>query len=240
MENIIGFSTGSLYKLGLPLIEKVKLISKAGCRAIEFMFLIPEQLDDWSSLQENDIKFIRENFDYVSLHAPVEGVVLRINDSETDKILDRLSEISRDVDAKLVTFHADTIGDVDAIKKLSFPISVENLTDREGETRTLEEMNKFLEELPSASVTFDTAHAFNTDSSGKLARDLVNGLGQKIVQAHISGVKSGKNHILYHTSDNDSHFPIIKSLKCPLIHEGVIERPKQVKAELSYIREKLR
>lgn len=235
----IGFSTGSLSKLDLSLVDSVRKIADAGCAALELMFFTPEELEAWDTLRDEDSALIKEEFAYVSLHAPAKGISFKKGDEKAIQILSRLGDIVQAVGAQSVTFHADVLAEADILQHQSFTTSFENLTDRQGVARNVSEMQELFQRVSDARMTFDINHAFDEDPTGNLARDLVQKFRDRIVQLHISGLRSDQHHTLYSASESDAHFEIIRQFAVPLIHEGYIEEISQMRDELRYIEERL-
>lgn len=236
----LGFSTGSLSRLRLSLVDSVRKIADSGCTALELMFFTPEEIDGWETVREKDIALIKEKFSYVSLHAPARGISFKKSDEKAMRILLRLGDIVQAVGAQTVTFHADVLAGPDSLQHQPFTASLENLTERQGVARTVAEMQELFGKLPNARMTLDVNHAFDEDPSGNLARDLAQKFQDRIAQLHISGLRPDQHHTLYFTSESDAHFHIIRQFSVPLIHEGYIKDVAQMQEELRYIEARLR
>lgn len=256
---IIGFCTGSLYKLINSTKESIGLIKASGANAIELCGGHKERFDadkeNFMLLEKQDL----ENFEHVSLHAPW-GISYAKN-SQTHKLLTDIKRIHDRLDFDLIIFHPDIIKDFSIFLQYSFPIAFENMDKRKRDMRTPEELEKIFQNNEFGFV-LDLTHAYMNDSTMNLAEKLIDKFADRIKEVHcsgyyakvIGGVYEGTHSPAFLERDfwqRDYNLPNEKILsplsalckKCPIIIESIFpkETPRKeivasLKKELEYIK----
>ena len=196
---ILGFGTGSLYKLVDPASKEViEVIKKTGSTAIELCGVLKKRFDE--SEEHNFFNFDSEDFEgfeYVSLHAPVDTTYN--NDFETKRLLDTIDGLCKRLPITLVVFHPNNVKDFSVFDGYDFPIAFENMDLRKGTMLQPEEFKEIFSN-PRYGFVLDVTHAYTNDQTGGLARELINHYRPKIKQIHCSGY-------FVHGEDEQQHFP---------------------------------
>lgn len=179
----IGFTTGSLYRSDIPFDERIRLYDSLGADAIELSFATPSQLFDYnlSKQSKQDIK----KFASISIHAPWKEV--RYNsDSKTPEIINKLRELCNQLPVEGLVLHPDTIDDFEILDQSGLPFLLENM-DRRKSYGTHPEQFRELKRKYNFGFVLDVEHAYEHDSSMKLARELIEAMGDRLKHMHVSG-----------------------------------------------------
>ena len=232
----IGFATGSLYRTEIPFDERIKLYYSLGADAIELSFATPNQLFDYhlSEQAKNNI----EKFASVSIHAPWKEVRYWDN-SETQKIIDKLRTLCSKLPVEGLVLHPDTIDNFEILDQSGLPFLLENM-DRRKSYGTHPEQFRELKRKYNFGFVLDIQHAYEHDSSMQLAKELIDVMGNKLKHMHISGYSESEIHVPTHCAVNKKEITEIlrMGLNVPIILEGILLEDIQnsIKKELEYIR----
>ena len=152
-------------------------------------------------------------FRYVSVHAPVKGVVAA--DAEQAAELARLP-----FGVRTIVVHPDLIGDPAPYRALGGRVVIENMDDRKAGGRFVDELAPLFAELPEAGFCLDIAHAHTHDPSMALARELLDAFRGRLRQVHLSSIREGSHVSL--TADDEALFaPLLGRCRdVPWILEG--------------------
>jgi hypothetical protein len=93
-----------------------------------------------------------------------------------------------------VVVHPDVIFTPALWATLGPSLLVENMDKRKPVGRTLGEMRDVFEHLPEAGFCFDAGHARQVDPSMIGAWELLNGLGDRLREVHLSEVNTSSRH----------------------------------------------
>ncbi|HQR07229.1 MAG TPA: hypothetical protein PLN21_10425 [Gemmatales bacterium] len=196
----LGFSTGSLSPGNAR--QALAMLSRHATTAIELSALRANELDevlevvttsDWSA------------FYYVSFHAPS-----KFNGITEAEVLRKLKPI---IDRRWpIIVHPDVITDWATWHKLGAFVTIENMDGRKPNGRTVEELSPIFAKLPQAKFCFDIGHAAQIDPSMKLAGELIDAFGDRLIEVHLSVVDDAFSHQPL-TMDSIKHFtPVLKRL----------------------------
>jgi sugar phosphate isomerase/epimerase len=92
-----------------------------------------------------------------------------------------------------IVTHPETIEDAAAYRVLGSRLVIENMDARKSSGRTWEELAPLFEQLPQAGFCFDIAHAWSVDPEMGLAHELLDRLGTRLRQVHLSSLRDGKH-----------------------------------------------
>lgn len=232
----IGFSTGSLHRAMIPFEERIRLYSSSGADAIELGFATPIDLLDYqlSVQSKKDIKEFRS----VSIHAPWKGVRYGLGE-DTRKLIDKLAYLCDELPISGIVLHPDRIDDFDMIDRLGLPFLLENMDIRKSYAIHPAQFKEFANRYQFGFV-LDVQHAYEHDSSMKLAREFIETMGGRLKHMHVSGNNLSEIHVPVFQSDNkESILEILKlRIDVPKIFEGIILGDFQnvVRQELMLIR----
>lgn len=179
---MIGFSTGSIAKGNFH--AAIEALTANEVKAVELSALRESELSELLSyVKDNDFSY----FNYVSFHAPSKLT----NFSETELVAKLLDVAKRSFP---IIVHPDIITTPMLWQKLGSNLLIENMDGRKSIGRTAIEMAKVLESLPEAGICFDIAHAKQVDPSMTEAAMIIQQLGSRIKQIHLSDIDSYSVH----------------------------------------------
>jgi hypothetical protein len=196
----LGFSTGSLSPGNAR--QALSMLSRQATTAIELSALRANELDevlnvitstDWSA------------FHYVSSHAPS-----KFNGITEAEVLRKLKPI---IERRWpIIVHPDVITDWAAWHKLGALVTIENMDGRKPSGRTVAELETIFAQLPMAKFCFDIGHAAQIDPTMKLAGDLVDAFGDRLVEVHLSVVNDAFGHQPLTMESMRQFVPVMKRL----------------------------
>jgi endonuclease IV len=233
----IGFSTGCLYKLGFPCNEMLKAYSSFSVDAVELSFSRADTLTKFNPSKYfiNQVKA----YNYISIHASWREIRYGKNE-ETKNVISKLTELCDNLNIAGIVIHPDSVDDFSILEKSSLPFLMENMDIRKKFGFKPEEFETLKKDY-SFGFVLDTEHAYEHDSSMKLAEELINTMGDRLRHLHVSGQDfKSKYHSLVYKADNKSEISKIlrKSSDVPWILEGVLSQnfEEEIKKELEFLR----
>lgn len=220
----IGFSTGALakgnFRQGLGMLEHEH------AEAVELSALRASELVDLLADVTQRLDKLRDQFRYVSVHAPTDCL-------DEQRLVGQLEEIAtRGVS---VVVHPDVMRNLAVWKRLGGMLCIENMDSRKKTGRTAAELRPFFQALPDAKLCFDVGHARQIDSTMCEARRILAEFGDRLGQVHMSEVNGRGEHFSMSLTAKRSFqalaelltgVPVI--LESPVTREGV--RPELTKA----------
>ena len=190
---VVAISTGCCYDLKFTQqLEAIQFIKKYPVDGIELLFASPKDLFNF--------KFDEKAFDvlkslkFVSIHMPFREVIYT-NDSQTRELMNKVTNLAKQVNTQYLVFHPTVIKDFDSIRT-SIPVCIENM-NRKAENDgycTVNEIQTILEEHPFLGVVLDIAHALG---NGINPTDFLT-LKNKIRGIHLSGQWIKKGNLKEH------------------------------------------
>ena len=178
----IGFSTGAL-ALG-DAARALGMLAGSRTTAVELSALrLPELAPLLALLPTLDLSA----FEYVSVHAPS-----RYDAAEEKLVVDALAAVVPF--GWPIVVHPDTIHDFGAWRSLGALVAIENMDQRKPVGRTARELEGIFKKLPEARFCFDIGHAQQIDRTMGEAYFLVQELGPRLAQLHVSEVDALSRH----------------------------------------------
>jgi hypothetical protein len=232
----IGFSTGSLYRSGIPFDERVKLYHRLGADAIELSFSTPDWLLKYQ-LTKDKINNIGK-FDFISIHAPWknekgDGSII------TGKVIEKLRLFCSNLNVSGIVVHPHTVGDFAVLEETGLPFLIENMDGRKKDWISPIQFSEFKKRY-SLGFVLDVQHAYEHDPSMELAMDLIGVMGDRLGHMHVSGCTSSEIHFPVFSAENQAAINKILGLKMdvPKILEGILTGnvDETIRHELDYIR----
>jgi len=178
----IGFSTGALaygdFRKGLSILrsEKIGVVELSALRYSELAPLI-------ESLDTLDMS----GFTYVAVHAPSQ--IAESNESDSVELLTKVTNRGWPI-----ILHPDVIHNFTLWTRFENRLLIENMDKRKSTGRTASELNLIFEKLPSASLCFDLGHARQVDPTMSEAVMILDRLGSRLRQLHVSEVNTQSTH----------------------------------------------
>ena len=160
MNNPISISTGFAHRLTDDKNRMIEIASNFALDGVEIILPEPDGLFSFE-LAKGNIDRLKK-FAYVSIHAP--GHALS-EDPISHRILDKISVIQKQVNAKNIIFHPTQIMDYGVFNQYNFSILLENEDWRKTVYKTPREFETLFKEHPSFGFNFDFAHALTVDPS---------------------------------------------------------------------------
>lgn len=234
MKRKIGFSHGVLFKLlDVNKQENIKLLEECGSNAIEINCHRDNEVFSLNSL----LPYVK-NFEYKSLHAPVN--IRYGNDDKTRILLRGLEDFYYKCGAELIVIHPDLVDNWSVFNEFNMKLAVENMDDRKKNFKNLNDLKNFFDKHPNWFLVLDVGHANSNDKTMILAKELIESFNERIVEIHLSGYE--KFHDPLHRTRQIEIIDYCKKLSTPIIIESVFEPSdglEGIKKEFNYILENL-
>lgn len=141
-------------------------------------------------------------FRYVSVHAPVKQRAM-----PEDELVARLAALPAYVASIVV--HPDVIEDPALYRRLGRRAVVENMDDRKATGRTFGELAELMEILPAAGLCLDVAHVASVDPGMSVGHELLDELGGRLRQVHLSSLVDG-SHAPLSARDAERFRPLLR------------------------------
>ncbi len=232
----VGFTTGSLYRSGLSLNDRIKLYLSAGADAIELGFSTPNELLAYE-LTEAAARAIKQ-FKHISIHAPSKEVRYGSN-SDTRKIIEKLKFLCSRLLITGIVVHPDAIDDFELLEQSGLPFLLENMDKRKA-YGTHPEHFRELKEKYNFGFVLDAEHAYEHDPSMQLAREFIEVMGGRLKHMHVSGCSQSEIHVpTFRAVNKRAITEILKmGLNVPKILEGALleEIQNSITRELEFVR----
>lgn len=208
----IGFSTGALakgdFKLGVTLQHgsQINAVELSALRENE----LPSLAAGWKALN-------LDQFGYVSVHAP--SKLAHSNDAE---VLSGLHDLPGHWP---VIAHPEILRDDDGWRQFGDRLCIENMDNRKGSGRTVEELRPLFERFPKAGFCLDLGHARQIDPTMATALRMLREFKSRLVQIHVSEVGPHGEHLplsslaVFEFGLIARHIPA----HCPIIIESVVD-----------------
>lgn len=142
-------------------------------------------------------------FRHVSVHGPSKGW-----DGSPDELAALLTELPDCVEG--IVMHPETLGDVRAFASLGARLRLENMDPRKPHARNAAELAPYFDALPAAHLCFDIAHAQLHDPAMRLAHELVDVLGDRLAEVHISSIEPSGLHVPLRPEDAEAFLPVLE------------------------------
>jgi len=155
-----------------------------------------------------------DGFDRVSLHAPIWA-------EAPARLVDAIAGLPLDGD---VIFHPDAWADERALDRLGARVVFENMDVGKRSGRTVEDLSRVFAGHIDAGFCLDVAHVWTNDPSLRLGHDLLDALGDRLRQLHVSGIERDGSHRPTTQADLELYRPLLERCEAvPWILETVIE-----------------
>jgi hypothetical protein len=178
----VGFSTGALargdFRRALQMLagKNVSAVELSALRQDELMPLVMQ-------LGELDLT----SFDYISFHAPSS-----IEQSFELKALELLEEVAARKWPIIV--HPDAMHTPSDWSRLGECLCIENMDKRKAVGQTAQDLKRYFDLLPKASLCFDIGHARQVDPTMSEAAAILRSFRGRIRQLHVSEVNTQSKH----------------------------------------------
>ncbi|MFA6064937.1 MAG: hypothetical protein WCW44_00075 [archaeon] len=213
---VVAVSTGCCYDLKLGKLESIHFLEKYPIDGVELLFADPEQLHNFS-LDDQARKFLK-GLKFVSIHMPFENITYSDN-QDTKALIKIANQLAKQVNAKYLLFHPQTIQDFNSIKNQT-QVCIENMNKKIVGYNTPQQIEETLTIYPFVGFVLDIAHALGNQLN---PNDF---LKLKPKAIHVSGQWNKKGILKEHgfiTQGTKEQLELIKpilQLKIPKIIES--------------------
>jgi hypothetical protein len=142
-------------------------------------------------------------FAHVSVHGPSKGW-----QGTPAALAAALAGLPAQIDG--IVMHPETLGDAAPFAQLGERLRLENMDTRKDDARTVEELARHFAALPAARFCFDVAHAQLHDPTMGLAHALLDAFGERLVEVHVSSIRSDGEHVALRAEDADAFAPVLE------------------------------
>jgi hypothetical protein len=158
-------------------------------------------------------------FDFVSIHAPS-----RFAEDEEQNVIDLLHKPAKE--GLPIVVHPDVMFQPIRWAVLGTNLLIENMDKRKPIGRTVRELGKFFDALPSARFCFDVGHARQVDPTMTEAALLLNHFGNRLAEVHMSEVNTASHHDPLSFSAVSAFSSVLQSIpeSVPVILESLIDQ----------------
>jgi hypothetical protein len=234
-KNIIGFSTGDLYRSKMSTLEMAELFYSVGANAIELSFATPAKL--FKAEKSGRLIKLVKKFDYITLHASWKELTYG-PDETTKKVLAELRLFCNELPIRSIVMHPDIVKDFKILADSGLPFAIENMDNRKKFGINAADF-KTIKKLGDFNYVIDLQHVYDHDHGMKLASELIKVMGKKISHYHVSGYTKDEIHVPVHLASNREEIAncLKKMPRAPIILEGLIasDAKKVAKKELEFI-----
>jgi hypothetical protein len=224
---LLGFSTGCLHKTHDRLASTTfDIFRNLGANAIEIMW---HEGEEYPRLLDIDPRSL-ECFKYVSIHTPS---FERFSDAEIVKMLEALAKAHERIGFRSVVLHPYETMKWAIFRQFDLPFMIENMDWRK-------DFGKYVESLEDIFMKFDVPmvldvnHCYTNDPSMRLAYEMVDTLGRRIREIHVSGFE--QFHEPIHRTQQTEILEAIPNRNIPIIIESGCDGIEEAKNELAYVR----
>jgi len=155
---VVAISAGACLDLKLNRNDSIRFIQKYSQKigGIEIGFGSWEEVLNYT-LEEDTLKFVK-SLEFKSIHMPVSNNKYD-NNIESKKVLGKVSELAKEINANYLVFHPNNIKDY-SVLDYGLKNCIENLNTKEYNKgfQTVQEMKKVLEENKGLGLILDTCH----------------------------------------------------------------------------------
>lgn len=153
-------------------------------------------------------------FRYLAVHAPTKHL-----EADDSALVAELSKLSEAVDT--IIFHPDALRQPSAFRVLGHRAVLENMDARKDGGRFVEELAAAFAELPEAGFCLDVAHVSSLDPSMGLGHELLDALGHRLRQVHLSSLDPDSHHVPLTRDDAARFAPVLERCgQVPIIMEA--------------------
>ena len=172
-------------------------------------------------------------FEYVSFHAP--SSMAREFEQEALLLLRRVAEMGWPI-----IVHPDAMYSAEEWACLGDRLYLENMDKRKPIGQTADDLAKFFEILPNASLCFDIGHARQVDPTMSEASAILSRFVDRIQQLHVSEVNSQSRHdrLTYESVLAFQRVSHLLPTDAPVIVESRVEE-REIEEEIDRVRQTL-
>jgi hypothetical protein len=212
MEPNYGIGTGSYVDERDDWQQAVQRARSEGWPFLELTAVVEPLLSTLPAFLERHGDLL-DGFDRVSLHAPIRA-------ESPGRMVDAIAGLPLDGD---VIFHPDAWAGERTLDRLGTRVVFENMDIGKRFGKDIDDLRGVFAEHPHAGFCLDVAHVWTNDPSLRLGHDLLDGLGDRLRQLHVSGIERDGAHRPTTDADFEFYRPLLaRCTGVPWILEAVI------------------
>lgn len=224
---MLGASTGAIAKddftHAIDIMNKIDALT-----AIEISFLKTTGEKLKSFIAGIKQLYLRK-YKYISIHAPT--TLPDFSEKQLAVILQVFA-----VNCWNIVIHPNLLTDFGMWKDFGKMLCVENMDSRKPPCQTAESMERFLENLPEASICLDIAHARQIDPTLIEILRITDTFGDRIKQVHISELNyEGRHTTISDSCANDYNYIAERIKHLPQIIESPVKNETELLNEIDII-----
>lgn len=209
MEANYGIATGAYLDERDEWPASIARARREGWRSIELTAVGPHGAQNFEEIARLDQELLHP-FERVSVHAPTHSVSPA-----------RIATIELEFDLVL---HPDVYGEAQDLLALGPRAVFENMDIAKSFGRTTEDMVLVFQRFPHAGFCLDVSHVWTNDPSLALGHDLLDALGGRLRQVHVSGIEPDGTHRETTHADLELYAPLLERCRnVPWLLETVLQ-----------------
>jgi sugar phosphate isomerase/epimerase len=223
MSRPIGFSTGAIAKG-----DYRKALQQLGDLRVPVVELSALRMAELEPLVQEMPRLDLASFRFVSFHAPS-----RFAPEEERRVVERVRQVAA-MEIPVVV-HPDVICDFAEWQVFEELLLIENMDRRKKTGATAAELEAIFSKLPAARFCFDIGHARQIDPTMAEARRILEIVGERLAEVHISEVNENSEHQPISEGASEAFQRLAKMIpeRTPVVVESMIaEGQGEVEAEI--------
>lgn len=212
----IGFSTGAMHESYFPIEERIKIFKESGANAVELSFGTLCAFKEFN-ISDGLLESLA-GYEIVTIHAPWMDV--RYNKGSS-QIISRLKDICSQQTIYGIVVHAGCVDDYSVLAESGLPFLIENMDNKARFGRLPKDFEKLRKDYGFGFV-LDLQHAYANDSTMQVAGELIDAMGDRIRELHVSGQTEIETHALLRHADNEKVITGMLRSDVPIILEGKV------------------
>jgi hypothetical protein len=187
----INFSTGTFYKLNIPLKDWANILSKLDLDGVELTFKKWEEFEE--VLSNHEFTSFLKKYKTNTIHVP-----FGLNyDDDFKSQFNEIIKLAHIVDAKYLVCHIYNFNNLELINDIDYKFTLENTLTGDWNG------NKFVSFIAEKKykITLDTSHCLNFGE--KELSLLFNNLKNHITSIHLSNIVDGHHHRQFYSHPED-------------------------------------
>lgn len=198
---LVGASTGYMVGARGDWPRLIAAAETCSLDVVELSALSAHELPSLSAFLAEEVAELP--FGHVSVHGPSKGWR-----GTPDALAASLIALPEQIDG--IVMHPETLGDPAAFAGLGDRLRLENMDTRKPDGRTTDELARYFETLPAARFCFDIAHAQLHDPGMRLAHELLDAFGDRLVEVHLSSIEPDGKHVPLRLADAEAFAPVLE------------------------------
>jgi hypothetical protein len=212
MRELYGIATGSYVAEREDWRRAIDRARSEGWRFVELTAVFESLESSLARVLAEDDRLL-DGFERVSLHAPIRA-------TSGPSLVEEIAALPLDGD---VIFHPDAWAGERGLDRLGTRVLFENMDIAKRFGRTPDDLRTVFARHPDAGFCLDVAHVWTNDPSLRLGHDLLDEFGDRLREAHVSGIEPDGTHRPTTRADLELYRPLLERCRgVPWILEAVV------------------